>query len=140
VDKNGTISTRLRLKSVPVQKLFPTPKQPRPTLLPAVEVPISPEAIKQYGKLKPGDSAPVPLETPEAEWPPELRGVAGSSLVSLVVDAQGQPKAMRVVRGTNEQFNEKALEAVEKYRFTPAKKGDDPVPVRMSIVVNFRPF
>ena len=55
----------------------------------------------------------------------------------LVIDAKGQPQALRTDRGTNEQFNEKALEAVEKYRFTPAKKGGDPIPFRMSIVVNF---
>ena len=96
------------------------------------------ELAKQFAKLHPGFSHPVPLETPEAEWPPEQRGREGVSLVSLVVDANGQPQSMRIVRGTNEQFNEKALEAVAKYRFRPATDGNNPVPVRMSIVVNFR--
>jgi len=138
-DKDGTASVRLRLKSAPVQRLFPAPKQQLPGLLPIVrQVPATPELAKQYSKLKPDHSSPVPLETPEAEWPSKLRNVEGACLVSLVIDANGQPQAMRVVRGTNEQFDEKALEAVAKYRFRPAKKGNDPIPVRMSIVVNFK--
>lgn len=143
VDKDGTTSARLRLKSAPVQKLFPAPKQPRLALTPiASQMPATPgsntQFTKQFAKLHPDYSHPVPLETPEAEWPPEQRGREGVSLLSLVVDANGQPQAMRVVRGTSEQFNEKALEAVAKYRFRPAEDGNKPVPARMSIVVNFR--
>ena len=125
VDKDGTTSVRLRLKSAPVQKLLPAAK----------ELPPSPGHIGQANS-----SPPVPLVTPEAEYPPEqrLRGIQGSCLISLVVDAKGQPQAMRVVRGTNEQFDEKALDAVAKYLFKPARKGNDSIPVMMSIVVNFR--
>jgi TonB family protein len=35
-------------------------------------------------------------------------------------------------------LDEKALEAVRKYKFKPAMKGGAPVPVMMSIEVNFR--
>ncbi|MGA8087769.1 MAG: energy transducer TonB [Terracidiphilus sp.] len=143
VDKDGTTSARIRLKSAPVQKLFPAPKQPLPPLPPIEgQMTATPgsamQLAKEFAKLHPDYSHPVPLETPEAEWPAEQRGREGICLVSLVIDANGQPQAMRIVRGTNEQFNEKALEAVAKYRFRPAKNGKDPVPVRMSIVVNFR--
>jgi len=143
VDKDGTTSARLRLESTPVQKLFPAPKQPLPAL-PRIQSQLqatpelAKESAKQFAKLHPDFSHPVPLETPAAEWPAEQRGKEGVSLVSLVVDANGQPQSMRIVRGTNEQFNEKALEAVAKYRFRPAKDGNNPVPVKMSIVVNFR--
>jgi TonB family protein len=139
VNTDGTTTARLRLKSTPVQKLFPAPKQPLPALSPIVgQVPATPDAIKQYEKTKPKISPPVPLVTPAAEWPPKQQGLEGACLVRLVIDARGQPQALRIERGTNEQFNEKALEAVEKYRFTPAKKGGDPIPFRMSIVVNFK--
>jgi len=139
VDKNGMTSARLRLMSAPVQRLVPAPKQPLPGLLPIVgQVPATPDVVKQYGKMKSDISPAVVLATPLPEWPSEFRNVEGACLVSLVVDTKGQPQAMRVVRGTNEQFNEKALEAVAKYRFRPAKKGTDFVPVRMSILVNFK--
>jgi TonB family protein len=139
VDTDGTTAARLRLKSTPAQKLFPAPKQPLSALSPIVsQVPATPDAIKQYEKTKPNITPPVPLATPAAEWPAKQRGVEGASLVRLVIDAKGQPQALRTDRGTNEQFNGKALEAVEKYRFTPAKKGGEPVPFRMSIVVNFK--
>jgi hypothetical protein len=35
-------------------------------------------------------------------------------------------------------LDEKALEAVLKYRFKPAMKGSTPVPVMISVEVNFR--
>ncbi|WP_204101437.1 TonB family protein [Occallatibacter savannae] len=137
--KDGTTSVRLRLKSAPIQKLFPAPKEPLPGLLPSVgQVPATPELAKQLGKVKSDVTAPVALATAEAEWPPELRNVEGLCLVRLVVDAKGEPQALRVEQGTNEQFNEKALEAVEKYRFKPARKGKDPIPIKMSIVVHFK--
>lgn len=140
-DKDGTVSARLRLKSTPVQKLLAAPKQPLPGLLPtlsSVPVTVTPQLSKQLGKMKSDITPPVPLETPVAEWPPDLRNVEGVCLVRLVVDAQGQPQALRIQQGTNEQFNEKALEAVEKYRFTPAKKGQDLVAYKMSVVVHFK--
>jgi protein TonB len=142
VDKDGATSERLRLKSAPAQRLSPAPKQPLPPLPPiAGQIAATPELVKRYEKMKPSISAPVPVVTPEAEYPRELRknGVGGVCLVRLVVDAKGQPQAMRIMRGINEQLNEKALEAVAKYRFMPAKKGKDPIPVGMSIEVNFRP-
>jgi TonB family protein len=137
-DKDGRTSERLRLKSVPVQRLFPATEEPLPVLSPVHPAPTIAELAKQHGKLDPDQSHPVPLETPEAEWPPALQGIEGVSLVNLVIDAKGNPQAMRVVSGTNEAFNEKALEAVAKYRFKPAMKGNDPIPSRMSIEVNFR--
>jgi periplasmic protein TonB len=61
-------------------------------------------------------------------------------LISLIVDAQGNPQNPRVVQRLGMGLDEKALEAVLKYRFKPAKKDGKPVPVRISVMVNFRLF
>ena len=45
---------------------------------------------------------------------------------------------MRVVHGINETLDEKALEAVVKYRWVPAKKNNEAVPFKMSIAFVFR--
>jgi len=37
-------------------------------------------------------------------------------------------------------LDEKALQAVMKYRFKPARKDGKPVAVRISVMVNFRLF
>jgi len=87
-----------------------------------------------------GVSAPVPIFTPEAEFSDEARRAKyqGVVLIQLIVDAQGNPQNPRVARPLGMGLDEKALEAVRKYKFKPAMKGGKPVPVMMSIEVNFR--
>jgi protein TonB len=86
-------------------------------------------------------SAPVPLITPEAEFSDEARSAKyqGEVMITLIVDAQGNPINPRVVRPLGMGLDEKALEAVRKYKFKPAlKDGRTPVPVMITIAVNFR--
>ncbi len=88
-----------------------------------------------------GVSAPVPIVSPEAEFSDEARRAKyqGVCLVSLIVDAQGNPQNPRVIRALGMGLDEKALEAVRKYKFKPAlKDGRSPVPVMITIEVNFR--
>ncbi len=88
-----------------------------------------------------GVSAPVPIFTPEAEFSDEARRAKyqGVCLISLIVDAQGNPQNPRVIRALGMGLDEKALEAVRKYKFKPAMKdGRTPVPVMITIEVNFR--
>jgi TonB family protein len=86
-------------------------------------------------------SAPVPLNSVEAEFSDEARRAKyqGVCLISLIVDAQGNPQNPRVVRALGMGLDEKALEAVRKYKFKPAMKdGRTPVPVMITVEVNFR--
>lgn len=88
-----------------------------------------------------GVSAPVPLNTVEAEFSDEARRAKyqGVCLISLIVDAQGNPQNPRVIRALGMGLDEKALEAVRKYKFKPAMKdGKTPVPVMITVEVNFR--
>jgi TonB family protein len=88
-----------------------------------------------------GVSAPVALNTVEAELSDEARRAKyqGFCLIALIVDAQGNPQNPRVIRALGMGPDERALEAVRKYRFKPAmKNGRIPVPVRLTVEVNFR--
>lgn len=88
-----------------------------------------------------GISAPVPLNNVEAEFSDEARRAKyqGVCLISMIVDAQGNPQNPRVIRPLGMGLDEKALEAVRKYRFKPAMKdGKTPVPVMITVEVNFR--
>jgi TonB family protein len=88
-----------------------------------------------------GVSAPIAIFTPEAEFSDEARRAKyqGVCLISLIVDAQGNPQDPRVIRALGMGLDEKALEAVRKYKFKPAMKdGRVAVPVRITIEVNFR--
>ena len=88
-----------------------------------------------------GVSAPVALNNVEAEFSDEARRAKyqGVCLIQLIVDAQGNPQNPRVVRALGMGLDEKAIEAVRKYKFKPAyKQGKGPVPVMITVEVNFR--
>jgi TonB family protein len=88
-----------------------------------------------------GVSAPVVLFEPEAEFSDDARRAKhqGVVLVSIIVDAQGHPQNARVVRALGMGLDEKAIEAVMKYRFKPAMKdGKTAVPVQINVEINFR--
>jgi len=84
-------------------------------------------------------SAPVPLNKVEAEFSDEARRAKyqGVVMVSFIVDTQGRPQNPRVVRALGMGLDEKAIEAVKKYRFRPAMKDGKPVPVEISVEVTF---
>jgi periplasmic protein TonB len=85
-------------------------------------------------------SAPVPIVTPEAEFSDEARRAKyqGVCVISMIVDAQGNPQNPRVVRSLGMGLDEKALAAVMRYRFKPARRQGRPVPVLITVAVNFR--
>jgi TonB family protein len=86
-------------------------------------------------------SPPVPLNQVEAEFSDEARRAKyqGVCLISMIVDTNGNPQNPRVVRALGMGLDEKALEAVRKYKFKPAMRdGKTPVPVMITVEVNFR--
>jgi protein TonB len=84
---------------------------------------------------------PRPVNSPEAQIPDEaLRaGLNGMCLVSLVVDARGDPQDPRIVRCTDQMFADNSLAAVRRYKFKPATdpKGEA-VAVKITIEMAFR--
>jgi TonB family protein len=89
-----------------------------------------------------GVSNPVPIVTPEAEFSDEARRnkYQGICVVFVIVDAHGYPRNPRVVQSLGMGLDEKALEAVQKYRFKPAMKDGKPVASMINVAVNFRLF
>lgn len=87
-----------------------------------------------------GVSAPTILSKVEPEYSEEARKAKwqGTVVLSLVVDDQGRPQALKVVRSLGLGLDQKAIEAVEKWRFRPGMKDGKAVPVMATIEVNFR--
>ena len=48
------------------------------------------------------------------------------------------PQNPRVVQSLDPGLDQNAIQAVMQYRFKPAMKSGQPVPVQMTILVNFR--
>ena len=59
-------------------------------------------------------------------------------LLSIVVDVDGLPKDIKVVRPLGSGLDEKAIEAVEQWRFKPGMKDGKAVATRAQVEVNFR--
>jgi len=86
-------------------------------------------------------SAPTVIHDVEAEFSDEARRAKyqGLCLISLIVDAQGNPTDIHVARALGMGLDEKAIEAIRQYKFKPAlKDGKTPVPVQITIEVDFR--
>jgi len=91
-------------------------------------------------KIGGGVSAPVPVFRPEPEYSEEARKAKwqGAVLLSLIVDENGVPQEIKVVRSLGLGLDQKAIEAVQKWRFKPGLKDGKAVPVTANIEVNFR--
>jgi TonB family protein len=89
-----------------------------------------------------GVSNPILVIAPEAEFSDEARRnkYQGVCVIQVIVDSHGYPQNPRVVQSLGMGLDEKALAAVQGYRFKPARKDGRPVAVLVSVQVNFRLF
>jgi TonB family protein len=87
-----------------------------------------------------GVSQPAVVYKVDPEYSEEARKAkySGTVLLQLVVDIDGKAKNIKVVKGVGLGLDEKAVEAVQKWKFTPGKKNGQPVPVYATVEVNFR--
>jgi len=87
-----------------------------------------------------GVSAPHPIYDPDPEYSEEARKAKyqGSVMLWAVIDAEGRPRELRIARSVGMGLDEKATEAVSRWRFAPALKDGRPVAVQISIEVVFR--
>jgi TonB family protein len=87
-------------------------------------------------KIKP----PVPIKWVEARFSDEARRnkISGRCLVSIIVDTNGNPQDLKIVRCMDPSFEQTSLEAVQQYRFKPATTQDgQPVAVSIYLVINY---
>lgn len=79
--------------------------------------------------------------TMERYYPSIMRDsrVTGRVVVEVIVDENGRVRegSARIVETTHPAFGEATLRAVERFRFRPARMGGTPVPVRVTIPINW---
>lgn len=86
-----------------------------------------------------GVSAPEVIYSPDPQFTAQARQAdyQGTVAIQLIVDAEGRPQDIHVVRHLGMGLDEKAVEAVRQYRFRPAMYEGHPVVVQMIIEVGF---
>lgn len=82
---------------------------------------------------------PVPVRTVQPVYPTELYrdGVAGVVTVKCTVDEKGNVTETEVVKSSHEAFEQPAVEALQKWKFKPARQDGAAVAMKVSIPIKF---
>ena len=104
----------------------------------AVAPPPSPAPIAPV-RLHPGMTAPVKVVDAAPVYPAIARTarVQGVVILEAVLDVEGRVDSVRVLRSIA-LLDQSAVDAVKRWRFTPALLNGQPVSVVMTVTVNFR--
>ena len=90
-------------------------------------------------RMSPGIAPPTITFRVEPEYTPEAREAKyrGTVVVAGVVHEDGTLEVSKVVRGLEYGLTEKAVEALQQWKFKPGMRGGKPVAVSLNIEVNF---
>lgn len=91
----------------------------------------------QIRRVGGGVEAPRPSYTPEPSPAPHKTKYEGTVSLTCLVEADGTVHNVEIFKPVGSGLDEKAAEAVTKWRFSPAMYKKQPVPVRIMIDVDF---
>ena len=84
---------------------------------------------------------PTLIKNVQPEYTPEAlkAGIEGTVMIGVEIGVDGRAYRARVFKGLGYGLDAKALEALEQWRFSPAKRNGVPVACPATIEINFRP-
>lgn len=87
-----------------------------------------------------GVSPPRAVRTPDPDYTQDARrkGFRGTTVLDVVVAADGEPAFIQIKQPLGHGLTEKAIEAVAKWKFAPAARAGSAVPALISVEVNFK--
>ncbi len=94
------------------------------------------------GPYRPGSGITPPglLREVKPDYTEEARrrGIVGDVVLEIVVRSDGSVGQVRVLQGLGGGLNERAVEAVRQWRFSPARRYGTPVDVMVEVAVEFK--
>ena len=77
---------------------------------------------------------------PEPEYSKDAREakVEGTVVLKFILTAEGKPHDIKVIKSLRSDLDQKAIDAVNKWKFEPATKDGKPVAVQLMVQVDFR--
>ncbi len=94
------------------------------------------------GPYRPGSgiTAPAILKEVKPDYTEDARrrGLSGDVVLEIVVKSDGSVGTVRVVQGLGAGLDQRAVEAVRQWRFSPARRLGTPVDVLVEVAVEFR--
>lgn len=128
----------------------PTPQNSVATVLPLPATASTPPSqaaapASNAGAATPALSPPrfdaAYLLNPKPEYPPMSRrlGEEGKVLLKVLVTAQGLPASIELEKSSgSERLDDAARRVVARWRFLPARRGDQPVDASVIVPISFR--
>ncbi len=98
-----------------------------------------PQKDERVYDIGPGITPPRVTHQVAPVTKPDSRGfrLSGTVVVGLVVSSRGEPRNIHVVKSLDKEVDQTAVDAVRQWTFEPARKGDQPVAVRISVEIRF---
>jgi protein TonB len=84
------------------------------------------------------DSPPRPKKQSAPNVPSNLRNVQASVQVGFLIDEDGRVRKPRVVKSSNPDFNDVAINCVRGWEFDPGKRDGQAVAVRVIVPLRFK--
>jgi TonB family protein len=99
-----------------------------------------PGALDSVYKIGHGVSAPRAVHAPDPSYsePARVSGFQGTLVLWLIVTPEGTTRDVRVVKPLGLGLDENAVEAVNGWKFEPARSDGNPVAVQINVEVTFR--
>jgi TonB family protein len=102
------------------------------------ETPEKVQAAHAHHEMRLPDLEPINADEVIARYMPVSR-VSGRCLVSLVIDTNGVPRNVHIIKGLDSSLDLETVAMVEHLRFKPVMKdGTTPVPVGLIVPVRYR--
>jgi TonB family protein len=85
-------------------------------------------------------TAPHVTYSPDPKYPKRERKArhTGAVILALVVGTDGIPRDITVSSPLSPEFDEAAIDAVKKWKFSPATRDGKPIATQVKVEVNFR--
>jgi protein TonB len=95
--------------------------------------------IKDLFDINNLDQRPVARVQPQPTYPYEMSraGISGSVVVEFIINTNGDVIQTQVVKASHREFEMPAMQAVQKWKFKPGRKGGRAVNVRASQLIEF---
>lgn len=155
--QQSTPPPRERRRVIPIPD--PTPQEPEPVRIAEVDAPLfDPTAtegslVESFGipdgpPAPPGPtpfqvggevSPPVKIYGPSPPYTEDARKgrIQGVVILEAIIDALGNVTEVEVLKGLPGGLSESAVEAARSWRFEPARRNGEPVPVYFTLTVRF---
>jgi TonB family protein len=98
------------------------------------------QTFSRFERVTPGIKPPKATHAPDPKFPdlPADAERHGTVVMLVGVGANGHVEAVRVLRSDEQVFEQAAVQTVKKWKFKPAEKNGNPVPVQVTVEMKFQ--